>query len=652
MNLLDLAIKLTVDDQASSKIASMGEAVKSGFGTAAKVGIAAVATAAATAVTAIGGITKAAVDAYASYEQLTGGVQKLFGDSADTVIANAEQAYKTAGLSANDYMETVTGFSASLISSLGGDTEEAARIADMAVQDMSDNANTFGTNIEDIQNAYQGFAKENYTMLDNLKLGYGGTKSEMERLIADANRVKEANGEMGDLSIESFADVTEAIHIMQEEMNIAGTTSREASTTIEGSVNSMKAAWENWLTALGDENANMGEKTNELVETVVTAAGNIIPRVQEILQSLGTAITEYLPEIVTMFTDLAVEIAETGAPMIADLAVAIIEAMPTLIAAFIQIVAAIAVAIVENLPQIIEAFVSAFGQIISAAGEWADGMLNKAATMAAGFFNSVAEWFGQLPGKVAEFIGNVLSKVGEWAGNMLSKAGEMGQNFLSKVVEFFTQLPGKVAEFLANVISNVASWVTDMFGKAQEAGQQFLQGVTDTFQNVINFFIELPQNILNALGDLGSLLINAGSQIIDGLLSGLQGAIGGVWDFVSGIGATIASLKGPEEYDRKLLIPNGGWIMDSLASGLEKGFPTVKDAIKDITDDIANNEFDVGLQANVSRVKTASNYGGFGLDRSIVFNVEINNMGQLQSEGRRMAELLYSEFERMERARL
>ena len=193
------------------------------------------------AAAAVAAVRKSALNAYADYEQLVGGVETLFGNASDKVLQNANRAFQTAGLSANEYMETVTSFSASLLQSVGKDTKKAAEYADQALVDMSDNANKMGSNMQDIQNAYQGFAKQNYTMLDNLKLGYGGTKEEMERLIADANKVKQANGEMADLSIDSFADITEAIHIVQTEMGITGTTAKEASTTIQGSVGMMKA---------------------------------------------------------------------------------------------------------------------------------------------------------------------------------------------------------------------------------------------------------------------------------------------------------------------------------------------------------------------------------------------------------------------------
>ena len=208
-------------------------------------------------------VFKDAIDGYAQYEQLIGGVETLFGSSADIISQYARNAFQTAGLSANEYMETVTSFSASLISSLGGDTETAARIADEAIVDMSDNANKMGSSMESIQNAYQGFAKQNYTMLDNLKLGYGGTKTEMERLLQDAEAIKAANGEMASYSIDSFSDVVEAIHVVQTEMGITGTTAREAAATIEGSVNTAKAAWAN-VKGLAEEAAGVSSGTGAL----------------------------------------------------------------------------------------------------------------------------------------------------------------------------------------------------------------------------------------------------------------------------------------------------------------------------------------------------------------------------------------------------
>ena len=261
----------------------MGEGISKAFKTAAK--------ASAVVVTAIGGITTAAVKGYADYEQLKGGVEKLFGDSSKVILQYAQDAYKTAGLSANEYMETVTGFSAGLIASMGGDTAAAAEIANMAINDMADNASVFGTSIEDIQNAYQGFAKGNFTMLDNLKLGYGGTREEMQRLLDDAERISGIH-----YDINSLDDLYSAIHVVQEEMDITGNSAEEAGDSISGSINSAKKAWDDLITGMGDDEADIPQLTQNAVDESCNAIHNITPVVQEVLDNIPVAISEISPE--------------------------------------------------------------------------------------------------------------------------------------------------------------------------------------------------------------------------------------------------------------------------------------------------------------------------------------------------------------------
>ena len=246
------------------------------------------------ALTALG---VASIKSYAEYEQLVGGVETLFKESADDIKKYAQNAYKTAGLSANEYMETVTSFSASLIQSLEGDTQKATKYADMAITDMSDNANKMGTNIENLQSAYGAFAKQNFTLLDNLKLGYGGNRTEMERLISDANKVKVANGQMADLSIERFSDMVEAIHIIQNEMGITGTTAKEADSTILGSVNSMKASWKNLLNAVADDNADMSKAVDNFVDATITAGKNIVPRIRTAIEGIKKLFNSLVREV-------------------------------------------------------------------------------------------------------------------------------------------------------------------------------------------------------------------------------------------------------------------------------------------------------------------------------------------------------------------
>ncbi|MBQ2336060.1 MAG: phage tail protein, partial [Victivallales bacterium] len=264
-------------DDLSEKISKMSKIMTTEF----------VAKAAKAVISALKEIGKAAIDAgktivssYADYEQLTGGVETLFKGSSKTVMQYANEAYKAAGMSANEYMETVTGFSASLISSLGGDTEKAAQYANRAIVDMSDNANKMGTDMQSIQNAYQGFAKQNYNMLDNLKLGYGGTKEEMARLIADASKMTDVQRQLGitvDESSMSFDNIVNAISVMQQSMGIAGTTAKEASATISGSIGMLSTSFQNLVTGLGDANADIGTLVNNVIESFTTMLTNVTP---------------------------------------------------------------------------------------------------------------------------------------------------------------------------------------------------------------------------------------------------------------------------------------------------------------------------------------------------------------------------------------
>jgi hypothetical protein len=399
LDVFDLVAKIRLDDSeykkgvgdAKGTFSTLASGVKTGLATVAKVGAAAVTA----GVAGVAALTKMGVEGYAQYEQLVGGVETLFKESQNIVMGYAENAYKTAGMSANQYMETVTSFSASLIQSLDGDTAKAAEVGNMAITDMSDNANKMGTSIEMIQNAYNGFAKSNFTMLDNLKLGYGGTKEEMQRLIDDANRVKVANGEMADLSIDSFADVTEAIHIIQTEMGITGTTAREAASTIEGSLSMMKGAWQNLVVGMADSEADMEVLINNFVESTVIAAQNLLPRIEQTLIGIGQLITAL-------------------APVIADALPQLVEAvLPALLTAGVSLITALVNGVVTALPALYTALlegvqiilVEVFGVSEAKAGEFANSVNS--------FFVKIKDGFLALV-KSVQTDGTFLNKV--WTG--------------------------------------------------------------------------------------------------------------------------------------------------------------------------------------------------------------------------------------------
>jgi phage-related protein len=381
MNLLDLFVKISVDDgdvdkgfsETSSKAETLAGKLKGGLATAAKVGGAAIAAAGAAAVA----ITKQAVENYGEYEQLVGGVETLFKTSADTVMQYAANAYQTAGMSANEYMTTVTAFSASLLQSMGGDTEAAAEKANLAITDMSDNANKMGTDMQSIQNAYQGFAKQNYTMLDNLKLGYGGTKEEMQRLLDDANALNAAQGNYTNYTIDSYADIVDAIHTVQTEMGITGTTQLEASTTIQGSIASMKAAYDNFITGLGDENADMSELITNLLGSTVTVAENLLPVVERILENIGVVVQEKGPEMIEKFVGYAVEklpqVIELGMKMVLAIVSGLAENLPQIVRSVLDMMATIVKTFVSSLPDIVDVgkqIVKGLWEGIKAMGGW------------------------------------------------------------------------------------------------------------------------------------------------------------------------------------------------------------------------------------------------------------------------------------------
>ena len=413
MDVFDLYAKIVLDKSeyesglkdAKSSMSNLAKNVGNGLKTVAKVGAAAVTAAAA----GIAALTKMGVEGYAEYEQLVGGVETLFKTSQDVVMRYAENAYKTAGMSANEYMSTVTSFSASLIQSLGGDTEKAAEVGNMAITDMSDNANKMGTSMEMIQNAYQGFAKQNYTMLDNLKLGYGGTQEEMQRLIDDANRVKEANGEMADLSMDSFADVAEAIHIIQTEMGITGTTAKEAASTITGSLSMMKGAWVNLVVGMADENANMGDLINNFVESTVTALGNLIPRIEQTLAGIGQLVEGLAPVIGNALPGLVSSVLPSLLNAAIDLVNSIISAIPGLVDMLVSSVIPTLIAgsitafnaLVATLPTLVESLVSALPALIP---QLVDGLVLMTVTLCTMLPQIIEPLVGALPGLIPQLV--------------------------------------------------------------------------------------------------------------------------------------------------------------------------------------------------------------------------------------------------------
>lgn len=426
-------------DESSSKAEELSGKIGKGLATAAKLGAAAIVAAA----TAVGALTKKSLEEYAEYEQLVGGVETLFKDSADVVMQYANNAYKTAGLSANDYMETVTSFSAALLQSLGGDTEAAAKQADLAITDMADNANKMGAAMGDIQNAYQGFAKQNYTMLDNLKLGYGGTKEEMQRLIDDANALNAAQGNLTNYSIDSYADIVSAIHDVQTEMGITGTTAKEASTTIQGSLSAMKSAWTNLLTGIGDDSQDLDKLINNFVDSTGTAAENILPRLGKIITGIGSLAERLAPVVAAAIPGLVTTV------------------LPELVQSGISMVGAILQGLVQMLPQIIQYGVDMVITLIESISSDPESLVETAIMLVVTIVSGLIDALPKLIAAAAELVTGLLRALISNAPNLLAA----GLKLVGKIAEGIANSLGEIVKAGAKVVDSIIDGIAGAWKK-------------------------------------------------------------------------------------------------------------------------------------------------------------------------------------------
>ena len=559
MNLLDLMVRIGVDDQASSKVKGItsgtiarGVAMGNAMWDVTKQVAGAVASA---AKSVVGG----AVEAYSTYEQMVGGVDKLFGDASGKLQQYAAQAYQTSGMSANQYMEQATSFSAALINSLGGDTARAADMADVAMRAMSDNVNVFGSNAEDVQNAIMGISRQNYTMIDNLKLGYAGTKQGMEQLIADANAWGAANGEASDLSIDSFADCVQAIQQVQEAQGIAGTTAKEAAGTIEGSVTMAKAAWENLLTGLADPDADVGALVGNLLGAVDNVVTNVAPRVGQVF----TTVVSYLPQAVS-------QVGQTLLPVVADAAAGLVGAAASALGTVREYLAGVDWA--GEAQSLLAGIASVVGPLLSQAAQLLQYLLVAVAQLMVGVMTYMSEHAQEIVDTLTMVIQLLATAIGDNLPTILAAAVTLFLALATAVINDAPQILAAIGTLLMQAVAAVAGAVGQMLSAGLKFVGGLLSGATKKGAEVVDWFAGLPGRILSALGDLGGLLVGAGRSVIDGLLSGLKSAWGGVTDFVGGIADWIASHKGPIEYDRRLLVPHGRAIMAGLGEGLEKAF--------------------------------------------------------------------------------
>lgn len=510
-------------------------------------------------------MVKDIVTNFADYEQLVGGIETLFKDSADVVEEYANNAFKTAGLSANEYMETVTSFSASLLQSLDGDTKKSADAADQAIRDMSDNANKMGTDMEMIQNAYQGFAKQNYTMLDNLKLGYGGTKTEMQRLLEDATAISGV-----EYDIKSLNDVYEAIHVIQGELGITGTTAKEASSTISGSINTMKSSYQNLLTGLGKDNADFGKLIDDFIESILNVVKNIGPvisrAIKGIAQVLPTLIVELLPQLVEM-----------GMGIINGIIDGITLNGPLLLETIFNALSMLVQQILTMLPQLLQMGIQLIVQLS----------------------NGIAK---QAPTLIPQIINTLVSLVTTLLDNLdlIIDAGiELIMGLAEGIVIALPQLIEKTPVIIDKLVTGLA----DNLPKLMQVGPKLIielaAGIIKSIPSLLKAIPPIITSLVKGFGNYVSNLMDIGKNIVSGIWKGISNGTdwikGKIKEWVGNVTDFLKKLFGIKSPSRVMRDEVGKYLAQGIGVGFEREMPNT---IRDIENAMA--QLNTGIQASIN----------------------------------------------------
>ena len=586
--IIDTELNNSGVEKDSSKLKSILSKVGSVASTAMKgVGVAV-----GTATTAVAGLVTASVNAYAEYEQLVGGVDTLFKNSSEKLQEYADEAYKTAGMSANEYMNTVTSFSASLLQSLGNDTEKATEYANQAVIDMSDNANKMGTSMESIQYAYQGFAKQNYTMLDNLKLGYGGTKEEMERLLEDASKLSGI-----EFDISSFADVTQAIHVIQENMGIAGTTAKEASTTIQGSLNSIKGAWENLLVGMTNPNADFDTLIQNLVDSIATAGENLLPAIEQALIGVSELIDSLFPLIAKKIPDLIVQVLpqliSAGTGIVTSLVTGIQQNLPALVQGAIQIVTQLLTTLLSLLPQLLDMGVQILMQLVIGIGQ------------------ALPELIPQAVNAVTTIVENLIDNI-----DLIIEAGMqlligLAEGLINAIPQLIEKIPIIIDKLLNAIIENLPKLVE----MGVELVVKLAVGLVQAIPTLVGKIPQLISSVLNAIGKLPGMVIDIGKNIVQGIWNGISGAASWLWNKITGwcssifdgiksfFGIHSPSKLFADDVGKMLGLGIGEGFDDSLSSVYKEMQDAVEDENAKLTSNLTSNQ-QIKVQSEDNRQAT------------------------------------------------
>ena len=651
-----VVIKIKGDDSPFQKVlGKIGSAVNA----AVKASAAAVGAASA-GVAALG---TACINAYADYEQLVGGVETLFKDSADTIQTYADNAYKTAGLSANEYMETVTSFSASLLQSLDGDTEKAAAAADLAITDMADNANKMGTAMESIQNAYQGFAKQNYTMLDNLKLGYGGTKEEMQRLLADAEKL---SGVKYDLS--SYADIVEAIHVIQTEMGITGTTAKEASTTIQGSVASMKAAWANLMVGMADDTQDFDLLLSNFIESIGTVADNLLPRIGIVIEGMGKLVAGLAPEIAsalpTLTNELLPNLVELGVQSISalvqgiqengdslaagalsivgTLAEGIAELLPMVADTAASLVVSLADGLTESLPDIIPIAIETISTLVENLTENANTIIDAGIQIILALGEGLIAALPQLIETVPQIVINIANVINDNAPKLIDTALYLITRLAVGLVQAIPTLVVNIPKIIEAIVAAFMAfqWLN--------LGKQLIDGVANGVKKAGESMATAAKNAFSKFkskitgSEVATELKSIGKYIIDGIVGGIKNSLSNIANIAGKIKDTLLSkLKGlfkiasPSKLMKEEV---GAYIGEGIAVGIEESGQMAVDA----AETVANGIIDAfaGTETAVEYARRTAQKVGDVLERELTKqNAALQEM-QKQADAQQAAEEL------------
>lgn len=687
MDALDLIAKIKMDiseyeeglDKAKSKAEKAGGGIGGALSKAASIGgkamgamvkVSAAAIGAATA--GVGAMVAGSVKAYAEYEQLAGGVSKLYGNmgmsleqyaksqnttvdkvagkyadlekAQNMVMDNAKNAFKTSGMSMNQYMDTATSFSASLINSLGGDTVKAAEQTDVAMRAISDNFNTFGGDIGMIQGAFQGFAKGNYTMLDNLKLGYGGTKEEMQKLIDDANTYAETIGQASDLSIDSFSDIVTAIDLVQQKQQIAGTTAREATTTIEGSLGMLKASWENLLTGMGDKDADMGQLMKNVVDSVVGYTevstngvvthvngflDNIIPVIENALTSIGSLVEGLVPQALKLIPSLmnsvipdiitaGINLATGLVSSITDNLGTITEQINTLVPILVQALVDITPQLIEVISEIILALAGAMNDNAEMITEGAMAIVDSFITTFLGMLPELLDLGLQIIVKIADGISKSLPQMIPTIVDIVMKIVDVILQNLPMIIQVALQivvaiiqgitaaLPQLIA-YVPTIIDEVAGALMTAFPLIAETGGQLILALFDAiFTGATQSLAQIPNivtSLANAFVGMTGEMLKAGQQLINGLWNGIVGRKSWIVGQLKALGhdlidavKSMFKINSPSKVFEEI----GGYLGEGLGLGWSE---EMKEVNKQIDKDI-HYKGDIDMTTNVNSTQT------------------------------------------------